>query len=255
MVENDKLEELDKYALMKLDEVITTARNGYETYEYHTAAHAIHNFCVVDMSNFYFDVLKDRLYTSVSTSATRRAAQTVLYKILDSLTLLLTPILAFTADEIWSFMPHDKSRNPESPLFNDIPTADFIETDEAFMAKWEKIHAVRVDVQKALELARNEKKIGKSLEAKITLGAEGELYDFLKSVESELAEIFIVSAVEVTCDKQTFAGDVEGLTVSVENAQGEKCERCWKFSTTVGNDAKHPTLCAHCAAVLAEMGE
>ena len=255
MVENDKLEELDKYALMKLDEVITTARNGYDTYEYHTAAHSIHNFCVVDMSNFYFDVLKDRLYTSVSTSATRRAAQTVLYKILDSLTLLLTPILAFTADEIWSFMPHDKSRNPESPLFNDIPTADFIETDEAFMAKWEKIHAVRVDVQKALELARNEKKIGKSLEAKITLGAEGELYDFLKSVESELAEIFIVSAVEVTCDKQTFAGDVDGLTVSVENAQGEKCERCWKFSTTVGNDAKHPTLCAHCAAVLAEMGE
>lgn len=255
MVENDKLEELDKYALMKLDEVITTARNGYDTYEYHTAAHSIHNFCVVDMSNFYFDVLKDRLYTSVSTSATRRAAQTVLYKILDSLTLLLTPILAFTADEIWSFMPHDKSRNPESPLFNDIPTADFIETDEAFMAKWEKIHAVRVDVQKALELARNEKKIGKSLEAKITLGAEGELYDFLKSVEGELAEIFITSAVEVASDKQAFAGDVEGLTVSVENAQGEKCERCWKFSTTVGNDAKHPTLCAHCAAVLAEMGE
>ena len=123
------------------------------------------------------------------------------------------------------------------------------------MAKWEKIHAVRVDVQKALELARNEKKIGKSLEAKITLGAEGELYDFLKSVEGELAEIFITSAVEVSSDKQAFAGDVEGLTVSVENAQGEKCERCWKFSTTVGNDAKHPTLCAHCAAVLAEMGE
>lgn len=255
MLPNEELEELDKYALMKLDEVIDTARKGYEIYEYHTAAHAIHNFCVVDMSNFYFDVLKDRLYTSVSTSKTRRAAQTVLYKILDSLTLLLTPILAFTADEIWKFMPHDKSKNPESPLFNDIPQPDFIKTDDGFMEKWDKIHKVRVDVQKALEIARNEKKIGKSLEARIVLGADGELYDFLKSVETALPEIFITSDVEVVQEKQAFTGDVEGLTVGVEGAKGEKCERCWKFSETVGKDAKHPQLCAHCAAVLVEMGE
>lgn len=255
MLPNEELEELDKYALMKLDEVIDTARKGYEIYEYHTAAHAIHNFCVVDMSNFYFDVLKDRLYTSVSTSKTRRAAQTVLYKILDSLTLLLTPILAFTADEIWKFMPHDKSKNPASPLFNDIPQPDFIKTDDGFMEKWDKIHNVRVDVQKALEIARNEKKIGKSLEARIVLGADGELYDFLKSVETALPEIFITSDVEVVQEKQAFTGDVEGLTVGVEGAKGEKCERCWKFSETVGKDAKHPQLCAHCAAVLAEMGE
>lgn len=255
MLPNEELEELDKYALMKLDEVIDTARKGYEIYEYHTAAHAIHNFCVVDMSNFYFDVLKDRLYTSVSTSKTRRAAQTVLYKILDSLTLLLTPILAFTADEIWKFMPHDKSKNPESPLFNDIPQPDFIKTDDGFMEKWDKIHKIRVDVQKALEIARNEKKIGKSLEARIVLGADGELYDFLKSVETALPEIFITSDVEVVQEKQAFTGDVAGLTVGVEGAKGEKCERCWKFSETVGKDAKHPQLCAHCAAVLAEMGE
>lgn len=255
MLANEELEELDKYALMKLDEVIATARGGFEMYEYHTAAHAIHNFCVVDMSNFYFDVLKDRLYTSVSTSKTRRAAQTVLYKILDALTLLMTPILAFTADEIWRYMPHDKSRNPESPLFNDIPSADFIKTDDAFMEKWSRIHKVRVDVQKALELARNEKKIGKSLEARVVLGADGELFDFLKSVESALPEIFITSDVEVVEEKQAFAGDVEGLTVGVEAAKGEKCERCWKFSQTVGRDSKHPELCAHCAAVLAEMGE
>lgn len=255
MLPNEELEELDKYALMKLDEVIDTARKGYEIYEYHTAAHAIHNFCVVDMSNFYFDVLKDRLYTSVSTSKTRRAAQTVLYKILDSLTLLLTPILAFTADEIWRFMPHDKSRNPESPLFNEIPNADFINTDSSFMEKWDKIHKVRVDVQKALELARNEKKIGKSLEAHIVLGAEGELYDFLKSVETALPEIFITSGATVTNEKQPFDGEVEGLSVGVEPAKGEKCERCWKFSETVGSDENHPHLCAHCAAVLAEEGK
>lgn len=255
MLPNDELEELDKYALMKLDEVIDTARKGYEIYEYHTAAHAIHNFCVVDMSNFYFDVLKDRLYTSVSTSKTRRAAQTVLYKILDSLTLLLTPILAFTADEIWRFMPHDKSRDPQSPLFNDIPSADFISTDSGFMEKWDKIHKVRVDVQKALEIARNEKKIGKSLEAHIVLGAGGELYDFLKSVENALPEIFITSGVTVTDEKQPLDGEVEGLSVGVQPAKGEKCERCWKFSETVGSDETHPHLCAHCATVLAEEGK
>ena len=255
MLPNDELEELDKYALMKLDEVIDTARKGYEIYEYHTAAHAIHNFCVVDMSNFYFDVLKDRLYTSVGTSKTRRAAQTVLYKILDSLTLLLTPILAFTADEIWKFMPHDQSKDPRSPLFNDIPQPDFIRTDAVFMEKWEKIHKVRVDVQKALEIARNEKKIGKSLEAHIVLGAGGELYDFLKSVETALPEIFITSGVTVTAEKQPFEGEVEGLSVGVQPAKGEKCERCWKFSETVGSNAAHPHLCAHCAAVLAEEGK
>lgn len=255
MLPNDELEELDKYALMKLDEVIETARKGYEIYEYHTAAHAIHNFCVVDMSNFYFDVLKDRLYTSVGTSKTRRAAQTVLYKILDSLTLLLTPILAFTADEIWKFMPHDQSKDPRSPLFNDIPQPDFIRTDAAFMEKWEKIHKVRVDVQKALEIARNEKKIGKSLEAHIVLGAGGELYDFLKSVETALPEIFITSGVTVTAEKQPFEGEVERLSVGVQPAKGEKCERCWKFSETVGSNAAHPHLCAHCAAVLAEEGK
>ncbi len=253
MVANDELEELDKYALMKLDEVIETAKQGYEVYEYHTTAHAIHNFCVVDMSNFYFDVLKDRLYTSAPESKTRRAAQTVLYKVLDALTLLLTPILAYTADEIWHAMPHDKSRNTESPLFNDIPAANYIEADKAFMEKWDKIHDVRTDVQKALELARNEKVIGKSLESKITLFADGELYDFLKVIESSLPEIFITSAVSVENGKGSFEGEVEGLSVSVSKAEGEKCERCWTFSTTVGECAEHPTLCKKCAEVIKSM--
>lgn len=253
MVENDKLEELDKYALMKLDEIIAIARESYEIYDYHTVSHAIHNFCVVDMSNFYFDVLKDRLYTSAANSATRRAAQTVLYKVLDALTLLLTPILAFTADEIWLAMPHDKGRNPKSPLFNDIPEADFIEADDAFIAKWDKIHEVRVDVQKALELARNEKIIGKPLEAKVSLYADGELYDFLKSVETELPEIFITSAVHVENGEGSYKGDVEGLSVSVSKADGKKCERCWKYSDTVGSCLEHTSLCAHCAQVMKEL--
>lgn len=255
MVENDKLEELDKYALMKLDEVIKTARAAYEEYDYHTAAYAMHNFCVVSMSNFYFDVLKDRLYTSAPASATRRAAQTVLYKVLDALTLLLTPILVYTADEIWLAMPHDSDRNPESPLFNEIPNADFIEADDEFIAKWDKIQAVRVDVQKALELARNEKIIGKPLEAKVSLFADGELYDFLKSVENDLPEIFITSYVSVENGEGDVKGEVEGLSVSVSKAEGEKCERCWKYSKTVGSDEKHPTLCSCCADVMKEIGE
>lgn len=253
MVSNDELEELDKYALMKLDEVLEIARNAFEVYDYHTAAHSLHNFCVVEMSNFYFDVLKDRLYTSAPESKTRRAAQTVLYKVLDALTLILTPILAFTADEIWQAMPHDKSRNGESPLFNEIPQPNFIEADSEFIAKWDRIHSVRYDVQKALELARNEKIIGKPLEAKVSLYADGELYDFLKSVEAQLPEIFITSSVTVENGDGEVKGDVEGLSVTVSKADGEKCERCWKFSDTVGQDENHPTLCAHCAKVMKEL--
>ena len=253
ILDNNDLEELDKYALMKLDEVIKTARKAYEEYDYHTAAYALHNFCVVEMSNFYFDVLKDRLYTSAPDSKSRRAAQTVLYKVLDALTLLLTPILAYTADEIWLAMPHESSKNSESPLFNEIPEADYIEADENFIAKWERIHEVRTDVQKALELARNEKTIGKPLEAQVTLYAEGELYEFLKSVEGALPEIFITSAVKVENGNEGMKGDVDGLYVSVSKAEGEKCERCWKFSDTVGSNSEHPTLCAHCAEVMKEL--
>ncbi len=250
IVPNNELEELDKYALMKLDEVLATARSGYDEYEYHTTAHALHNFCVVDMSNFYFDVLKDRLYTKAPDSRSRRAAQTVLYKVLDALTLVLTPILAYTCDEIWRAMKHDSSRNPESPLFNEIPQPDYIDANEEFIAKWDRIHEIRTDVQKALELARNEKIIGKPLEAKVTLYADGELAAFLKVNAAALPEIFITSAVDVAEGTGEFSGDVEGLSVTVSKADGEKCERCWKFSDTVGSDAEHPTLCACCAETM-----
>ncbi|MGN0459063.1 MAG: isoleucine--tRNA ligase [Eubacterium sp.] len=255
IVPNEELEELDKYALMKLDEVLEIARNGYDEYEYHTTAHALHNFCVVDMSNFYFDVLKDRLYTKAPASRSRRAAQTVLYKVLDALTLVLTPILAYTCDEIWREMKHDSSKNPESPLFNEIPQADYIDANEEFIAKWDRIHEIRTDVQKALELARNEKIIGKPLEAKVNLFANGELAEFLNANVDALPEIFITSAVEIADGEGEFKGDVEGLSVTVSKADGEKCERCWKFSDTVGADAEHPTLCACCAQTMKEITE
>ena len=172
---------------------------------------------------------------------------------LDALTLVLTPILAFTCDEIWQAMPHDKSRDKRSPLFNDIPTPDYIETDDEFISKWDRIQQIRVDVQKALELARNEKIIGKSLEAKVVLHADGELKAFLEGVCAQLPEIFITSAVELADSTGEFTGEVEGLSVTVEKAGGHKCERCWKFSETVGENEAHPTLCSRCAAVMEEI--
>ena len=147
-------------------------------------------------------------------------------------------------------MKHDSSRNPEGPLFNDIPEADYIDADSAFIAKWDKIHEIRTDVQKALELARNEKVIGKPLEAKVTLYADGELKEFLEGVKDALPEIFITSAVELADGEGAVKGDVEGLSITVARADGEKCERCWKFSTTVGSCAEHPTLCAECAETM-----
>ena len=249
MVSDDKLLSIDKWALLKLDELVAYTRRSYEKYEFHTIFHAVHNFCVNDMSNFYLDVLKDRLYVEKADSVSRRAAQTAIYKILDSLTLLIAPILSFTAEEIWQAMPHDSSRESESVFFNNMPEAE-MSADNDFSEKWDRIHAIRNDVNKALELARNEKLIGKSLEAKVTLFAQGELAEFLKGVEKELPSAFIVSQVEIAEGKGDFTGDVENLSVSVSRANGHKCARCWSFTEDVGNDSRYPDVCARCAEIL-----
>ena len=250
MVDEAELEEMDKWALSSLNSLIRSVRASYDKYEYHTIFHAVHNFCVIDMSNFYLDVLKDRLYVEKADSKTRRAAQTTIYKILDTLCLLITPILAFTADEIWKAMPHDASRNPESPLLNDIPAVKGVE--DAFVSKWDKIHEIRNDVNKALEEARNAKVIGKSLEAKVILFATGENLDFLKANADVLPAACIVSQVEIREGEGAFKGDLEDLSITVEKAEGEKCARCWSYSTSVGTNAAHPEICARCAKILGE---
>ena len=248
MVDESELEEIDKWALTALDKLIASVRSSYDKYEYHTIFHAVHNFCVLDMSNFYLDVLKNRLYVERADSKTRRAAQTTIYKILDALCLLITPILAFTADEIWKAMPHDKSRNTASALLNDIPAPKGIEAE--FAAKWDRIHEIRNDVNKALEEARNAKIIGKSLEAKVALFASGELLTFLEDNADKLPAAFIVSQVETGEGEGSFKGDVEGLSISVMKADGEKCARCWSYSESVGSNPEHPTICAKCAKIL-----
>ena len=244
MVAIDELMPIDKWAINKLNELITKVKAGYDTYEFHQVYHAIHNFCVVDMSNFYLDVLKDRLYTEKADSKTRRAAQTTIYIILDAMTRMLAPILAYTSDEIWKYMPHRADADAECVLFNQMPDLINITLDADFISNWDKIHELRDTVKKQLEVAVKDKMIKASLEASVTLAASKEEYDFIKSVEDELAAAFIVS--EVIIEKS----ENDELTVTINKAQGEKCERCWCFSKSVGENSDHPTLCARCAAVI-----
>ncbi|MBO5852577.1 MAG: isoleucine--tRNA ligase [Clostridia bacterium] len=250
LVADANLEEIDHWALMRLDQVVKTCREAYENFEYHIIFHAIHNFCVIDMSNFYLDVLKDRLYVEAKDSATRRAAQTAMYKILDTIARLVSPILAFTADEIWQFMPHTSDVDARHVVYNSIPEAKG-EYDEAFMSRWDKIHEMRDDVKKALELARADKVIGASLDAKVTLYAEGEMYDFAESVKDILPTVFMVSDFELLKGEGgNFKGEVEGMSITATHADGEKCARCWSFGNTVGKDADHPSICKRCAEVI-----
>ena len=248
-----QLHDIDKWAIASCQKLIGEVRAAYEAFEFHDIYHAIHNFCAVDMSSFYLDVLKDRLYVEKKDGPDRRAAQTAIYQILCALDLMLAPILPYTAEEIWSFIPESKAYNKASVMLNDMPEYQEGLVPPAFMEKWERLHAIRDDVNKALEAARTAKTIGKSLEAKVVLHCGEEAYRFLAGEEKLLPTIFIVSEVALTQEGSgAFSGEVEGITVDVSAAQGEKCQRCWMQSETVGKDEKHPTLCARCAAILSE---
>ena len=251
-VANSDLLPIDKWALIKLDELIKKSCEAYDNFNFHMVYHSVYNFCVVDMSNFYLDILKDRLYVEKADSKSRRAAQTTIYTILDALTKIISPILAYTSDEIWSYMPHDNSDNKECVLFNDMPKLSKIELDKDFEDYWNKIRLIKETVQKALEDARSNKVIGSSLDAKVLLYANDNLFEFVKSIKSELETIFIVSDVEVLKDGngKIKSEELDNLSVTIEKAQGEKCERCWTYSDTVGKNNEHKTLCARCAQIL-----
>ncbi len=254
MVAYDDMLEIDKWALLKLNNLVKKSTEAYNSYEFHILQHAIHNFCVVDMSNFYLDVIKDRLYTQKKTSVERRSAQTAMYMILDALVKLLAPVLCFTTEEIWSMMPHKKADDLESVMFNDFPVYNEAYVNADMEAKFDKILKIRTDVSKALEMARNDKVIGHSLNANVELYTSGELYTFLKEIEDELSTIFIVSKASITegdISDATFTGEeYPELKIKVSQAPGEKCERCWMFSETVGENSAHPTLCSRCASVI-----
>jgi isoleucyl-tRNA synthetase len=214
---------------------------GFEDYDFQIVYSTLYNFCTVTLSAQYFDIIKDRLYTSAPKSHARRSAQTALYKIAKDLSLLLAPILVFTADEMWENLPNQTMASVHLASFPQVENFD----DSQLLANWERIFAMRDEVMKKLEEARNEKLIGSGLEAKVVLTIDSETFSFLSGYEKDLRYILIVSQVELV------KGDK--FAVEVKRADGQKCERCWNYSVRVGEFEKYPTVCERCLEALAEI--
>jgi isoleucyl-tRNA synthetase len=254
----DELPELDRWALAKFDELLKKVKKNYDRYEFHSIFQSLNYFCGITMSSFYLDILKDRLYVSGTDSLLRRSAQTVLFTILDGLLRLLSPVLCFTAEEAWN---HLYSLDRKAPLEKGIFFAEFpdesgsLEYDVEMMRKWEELIKVRSEITKALEIARREKVIGHSLEAEVLLQADGELEDFIESEWDTVIEISIVSSLSRPGDGVDGgilfeSEELKGLKVRVVAASGEKCERCWIRSVTVGENQNHPKICRRCSEVV-----
>jgi isoleucyl-tRNA synthetase len=248
-----QMPEIDRFTLHRLQLLVEKARRAYDLYEYHTIFHALHNFCAVDLSALYLDILKDRLYTSPAKSLERRSAQTVLYSLVDALCRLMAPILPFTAEEIWQHLPAVPGRVPSVHL-SQLPAPQTEQMDAQLAERWEQLLAVRSEVTKALETARAQKRIGHALDAAVTLSVDSECYAWLERYAADLRSIFIVSAVELvqnTPIEGAFEStEIKELKIRVQPAAGEKCHRCWVHETSVGQKPEHPTICARCANAL-----
>ncbi len=254
-----RLDEMDRWALGRLAHLITRVRKAYEEYQFHTVFHSLHNFCAVDLSALYLDILKDRFYTSAAADPSRRAAQTACWEILLALTRLMAPILTFTAEEVWGHLPgRREAESVHLVLFPEGPREWLNETLER---EWERLLEVRREVARALESARRQGAIGSGLEARVLiLGAPEDLGPLLKRKEPLLRALFIVSQVELFGAHArrplvTYEGEeIPGLLIEVERARGTKCERCWVWSPRVGEDPEHPALCERCAPIVRLLG-
>ena len=259
LVKPEDMLELDKWAITKLNKLIEKAAAAYDDYEFHVVSHLINDFCVVELSNFYLDIIKDRLYCEERDGLKRRSAQTALYLILDTMTKMFAPILAFTCDEIWLAMPHRESDDVRNVVLNEMnkPFTEYALDDDE-MAKWDALISVRNDVNGVLEAARGAKRIGKPLEASVTLHAKGASRQTVERIsDMNLSELFIVSECLISDedehDPEAVVGDGSynsGLTVSVKEAPGIKCPRCWMHSTKADPETG---LCPRCAAVVAKL--
>ena len=246
LVQPDEMLPLDKWAVTRLNSLIEKVFAAYDNYEFHVVSHMVNDFCVVDLSSFYFDIIKDRLYCGEENGLERRSAQTAVWMILDAMTRLFAPILAFTCDEVWLAMPHRTQDDARNVLFNEMvqPYAAYALSEDE-MAKWARIAALRTAVNGALEQARADKTIGKSLEAEVDLTVTAEDAFLADMDAAALADILIVSQVRVDVGAEQ--------AVAVRPANGAKCLRCWKVLPTVGSDAGHPDLCPRCAAVVKKL--
>ncbi|WP_053366126.1 isoleucine--tRNA ligase [Bacillus sp. FJAT-27245] len=250
-----ELREVDQFMLVKLNRLIKQVRTSYDKYEFSGIYHAVNNFCTLDLSSFYLDFAKDILYIEAKDNKARRAIQTVLYESLVSLAQLVSPILSHTADEVWEFIP---GVNEESVQLTDMPEYKQYDNADALMEKWTAFMKLRDDVLKALEEARNEKVIGKSLTAKVTLYVNKQTRELLDSIDEDLKQLFIVSGLEVAGEAEYAPAEalkLETASIVVTKAEGETCDRCWVVTTDTGSDPDHPALCARCASVVKESSQ
>ena len=250
-VPHEDLTEVDRWALARMAQVAERAEEAYRQFEFHVVYHTLYNFCVVELSSFYLDVLKDRLYTFAPNSAPRRAAQTTLFRISDTLVRLLAPILPFTCEEIWQNL-HVHGKPVDS-----VHLAEFTEDiqkyrDDELLNRWERLQEIRAQVSKSLEESRQQKHIGNSLEAKVVLRCGTETLNYLQRFAQDLRFLFIVSDVELREDSNL---DSEAVEVAVSKAPGEKCDRCWTYSQSVRTVGETDTVCERCHAVLKDMGQ
>lgn len=255
-VREEDLLELDRWMIARTNEVVREARRAYDTYEFHVAYHALNRFCTIDISKLYIDITKDRMYTGGRDSVQRRSGQTALYYVLSRLVRLLAPMIVFTAEEVWRVMPHKADDDTRSVFLNELPSYDeaLAGRQAEVLARWNELFDLRDDVMKALELARADKKIGKSLDAKVAIYvSDSALADKLESFGDELATVFITSGACVVRGKApegAFSETVSGIAVSVEPADGEKCDRCWSFSTVGLHTEDGGFLCEKCRRIL-----
>lgn len=248
----DELRDVDRYMMVKLNKLTDKVKKSYEDYEFAAIFHAVHNFCTIELSSFYLDFAKDVLYIEAPDNKERRAIQTVLYDTLLSLVKLVAPILPHTADEVWA---HIDSVSEESVQLTNMPESKEIAGADVLEKKWDAFMELRDDVLKALEAARNEKVIGKSLTASIEVYANGEAKQLLESIDENLKQLFIVSGFKLAGNYEDAPQDAhtcDKVKITVKPAEGETCERCWVVTTDVGENENHKTLCTRCAAIVDE---
>jgi isoleucyl-tRNA synthetase len=251
-----EMHELDRWILHRLQELTERVLKAYDRFEFHPVFHSLHNFCVLDLSSFYLDIIKDRLYVSSKKSSARRSAQTALQEILEALVRLMAPVLSFTADEIWQHMKY-RERSPSVHMETFMKIKEEYK-DPALAERWEALLTVRKEVTKALEIERKDRRIGHSLDAAVTLGLPENLFARLKPFQEQLRDLFIVSSVTLVPSEAVDGGyeseEVTGLKVAAMPSRDPKCERCWVHDPAVGQDPDHPGICRRCLTALAEEG-